>query len=70
MSEHTLFTVERGQPDETELAVLTAVLMAVLRDAGQPAGRAGTSAFGGAPRRATWGAARSRRIPAVSWAAP
>ena len=73
MPEHTLFTVRRGNPDETELAVLTTVLLAVVRALGQPADCAGASApvqGGEVPGRASWGATRSGHRPAVSWSAP
>lgn len=73
MPEHIFFTVLRGHPDEAELAAVTTVLMAVLRDRARPVSDAGTSAGArdaGAPGRASWGVARPRRRPAVSWSAP
>ncbi|MFH8349833.1 acyl-CoA carboxylase epsilon subunit [Streptomyces sp. NPDC018045] len=74
MPERALFTVLRGHPDDAELAALTAVLLALLGTPGQPAGvppgHPGAARAAGAPHRASWGRAGSRRRSAVSWAAP
>jgi hypothetical protein len=68
MSEHKLLKVVRGQPDETELAAVTAVLLAHLRACGHPAGPDPASA--GTPRRrAEWGPGRLCHRSAVAWSA-
>ncbi|MEU6223713.1 acyl-CoA carboxylase subunit epsilon [Streptomyces sp. NPDC047042] len=68
MSEHKLLKVVRGQPDETELAAVTAVLLARLRACEDPAGP--DSASGGTPpRRAEWGPGRLCHRSAVAWSA-
>jgi hypothetical protein len=69
MSEHKLLKVVRGQPDETELAAVTAVLLARLRACGYPAGPDAASGKT-APRRAEWGQARFGHRSAVAWSAP
>ena len=68
MSEHAFLRVVRGQPDEIELAAVTAVLLARLRAGGHPA-EPDPAAGGTAPRRAGWGAGRFRHRSAVPWSA-
>ncbi|MEU6962579.1 acyl-CoA carboxylase subunit epsilon [Streptomyces chrestomyceticus] len=71
MPDHALFTVLRGHPDDAELAALTAVLMTLLGASGPSSEAApGRPGAAGAPRRAPWGRAPSRRRPVVSWCAP
>ncbi|WP_078960618.1 MULTISPECIES: acyl-CoA carboxylase subunit epsilon [unclassified Streptomyces] len=68
MSEPKLLKVVRGQPDETELAAVTAVLLAQLRARGHPAGPDPASG-GSTRRRAEWGPGRLRHRSAVAWSA-
>jgi hypothetical protein len=66
MSPQIRFTVVRGEPDDLELAALTAVLLARLR-AGDPAGGEPGEHEEPAPR-APWGTPRRHR-PRVGWTA-